>query len=136
MCEHSWFWWGCGEAKFAFEFFPHTGKEKWILRDIVDDIGSSNLFLAKVGCFNYAFLRVCFMRVYLSALFFYFLFFGNATVGKLASPILDASGKKKKSTMFLCLLGGCHDACCPVRLYSSGHRRVFCLLFVYLIWLI
>lgn len=75
MCEHSWFWWGCGEAKFAFEFFPHTGKEKWILRDIVDDIGSSNLFLAKVGCFNYAFLRVYVFTCLLECfILFYFVF--------------------------------------------------------------
>lgn len=57
--------------QFAFEFFPHTGKENWLLRDIVDDVGSSNLFLAMVHGFNYAFLLVCLMKAYPNALFFF-----------------------------------------------------------------
>lgn len=39
----------------------------------MDDIGSSNLFLAMVHGFNYAFLLVCLMKAYPNALIFFFL---------------------------------------------------------------
>lgn len=61
----------------------------------MDDIGSSNLFLAMVRGFNYAFLRVCLMKVYPSALSFSF---GSAVVGKSTSPILDTNGFLKNPT--------------------------------------
>lgn len=63
----------------------------------MDDIGSSNLFRAMVHGFNYAFLHVCLMKAYPNALCF---IFGNAAVGKSASPILDTNGLLKNTTCF------------------------------------
>lgn len=86
----------------------------------MNDIGSSNFFLARIHCFNYAFLHVCLMTVYSKAPF---LTFGNGARGRSALPLLDANGLLKNPP---CSCASWQDVIMPA-LVGTREPFSFCL---------